>query len=166
MVFCYCAALSCKARVWGLVLIGSEAGINTAQEKEGYRQVFDQWKSNGPSGEVGEFVGNLLLGDRGLMEKWLPVWEARERSSLNHPAKTLLSGDDIITRLPDITCPALVIHGTDDMAITIEKAPVVAAAVPDCRGLVRIQGAGQASNMTHPDEVNSALVQFLEELTV
>ena len=47
------AALTCTERVRGVVLIGSEAGINTAEEKEGYRQVFDQWKSNGPLGEVG-----------------------------------------------------------------------------------------------------------------
>lgn len=160
------AALSCKERVRGVVLIGSEAGINTAEEKEGYRQVFDQWKSNGPSGEVGQFVGNLLFGDPALTEKWLPVWEARERSSLIHPAKTLLSRDDITARLPDITCPVLVVHGTDDMAITIDKAQAVATAVPDCRGLVRIQGAGHAPNMTHPDQVNSALVQFLDELSV
>ena len=160
------AALSYKERVRGLVLIGSEAGINTDEEKEGYRQVFDQWQSNGPSGEVGQFVGNLLFGDRALTEKWLPVWEARERSSLIHPAQTLLSRDDITARLPDITCPVLVVHGTDDMAITIDKAQAVAAAVPDCRGLVRIQGAGHAPNMTHPDKVKSALVQFLDELTV
>ncbi len=160
------AALSCKERVRGVVLIGSEAGVNTAKEKEGYRQVFDQWQSNGPSGEVGQFVGNLLFGDRALTEKWLPVWEARERSSLIHPAQTLLSRDDITARLPDITCPVLVVHGTDDTAITIDKAQAVAAAVPDCRGLVRVQGAGHAPNMTHPDEVNSALVQFLDEFSV
>ncbi|MEO1848791.1 MAG: alpha/beta hydrolase, partial [Pseudomonadota bacterium] len=77
-----------------------------------------------------------------------------------------LSRDDITARLPDITCPVLVVHGTDDMAITIDKAQAVAAAVPDCRGLVRIQGAGHAPNMTHADEVNSALVQFLDELSV
>ena len=115
------AALSCKERVRGLVLIGSEAGVNTAKEKEGYRQVFDQWQSNGPSGEVGQFVGNLLFGDPTLTEKWLPVWEARERSSLIHPAQTLLSRDDITARLPDITCPVLVVHGTDDTAITIDR---------------------------------------------
>jgi pimeloyl-ACP methyl ester carboxylesterase len=152
--------------VRGVVLIGSEAGINTAEEKEGYRQVFDQWKSHGPLGEVGQLVGNLLFGDPALTEKWLPVWEARDRSSLMHPVETLLSRDDITSRLSDITCPVLVIHGTDDVAITIDKAEIVTAAVPDCRGLVRVRGAGHSPNMTHPVEVNSALVQFLDELTV
>ena len=83
-----------------------------------------------------------------------------------HPAQTLLSRDDITARLPDITCPVLVVHGTDDMAITIDKAEIVAATVPDCRGLVRVRGAGHSPNMTHPAEVNSALVQFLDELNV
>ena len=93
------AALTCTERVRGVVLIGSEAGINTVEEKEGYRQVFDQWQSNGPLGDVGQFVGNLLFGDPALTEKWLPVWEARDRSSLIHPAETLLSRDDITSQL-------------------------------------------------------------------
>ena len=160
------AALTCTERVRGVVLIGSEAGINTVEEKEGYRQVFDQWQSNGPLGDVGQFVGNLLFGDPALTEKWLPVWESRDRSSLIHPVETLLSRDDITSRLSDIACPVLVIHGTDDVAITIDKAEIVVAAVPDCRGLVPVRGAGHSPNMTHPAEVNSALVQFLDELAV
>ena len=153
------AALAFTERVRGVVLIGSEAGINTVEEEKCYRQVFAQWESNGPLGEVGQFVGSLIFGDPSLTDKWLPVWDARDRTSLCHPVETLLSRDDI-------TCPVLVIHGTDDAAIAIDKAEIVAAAVPDCRGLVRVQGAGHSPNMTHPMEVNSALVQFLDELTV
>ena len=49
-----------------------------------------------------------------------------------------------------VSCPVLVIHGTDDAVIAIDKAEIVAAAVPDCRGLVRVQGADHSPNMTHP----------------
>ena len=77
-----------------------------------------------------------------------------------------MSRDDITSQLSDIACPVLVIHGTDDVAITIDKAEFVAATVHDCRGLVRVRGAGHSPNMTQPAEVNSALVQFLDELAV
>ena len=60
-------------------------------------------------------------------------------------------------RLSDIACPALVIHGTDDVAIPIDHAVAVADALADCRGLVKVEGAAHAPNMSHPDIVNDAL---------
>ena len=86
----------------------------------------------------------LHFDDPALTEKCLPVREARDRSSLIHLAETLLSRYDFTSRLSEITCPVLVIHGTDDVAITIDKAEIMAAAVPDCRGLVRVRSAGDS----------------------
>jgi pimeloyl-ACP methyl ester carboxylesterase len=36
--------------------------------------------------------------------------------------------------------------------------------LPDCRGLVRVAGAGHASNLTHPEPVNRAIEEFLVSL--
>ena len=58
--------------------------------------------------------------------------------SLFLPGKTLLAREDITHRLDQIRCPVLLIHGEDDPVLTIDKAQLIEAAVPECRG----SGAG------------------------
>ena len=70
----------------------------------------------------------------------------------------------IEAELGQIRCPVLLIHGEDDQAIPMDKAKVIEAALPDCRGLVRIDGAGHAPNMTHPETVNAAIQRFVSGL--
>ncbi len=33
-----------------------------------------------------------------------------------------------------------------------------------CRGLVRVEGAGHSSNITHPEPVNKAIEEFLASI--
>ena len=158
------AALTHRDRVRAIVLIGSEAGVNTPEEIKEYQEVLAHWQGGEPLGEVGEFVGNLVLGEPALIAKWQAIWDARDRSSVAYPAQTLLAREDISHRLGQIRCPVLLIHGEDDQAITLDKAQLIEAALPDCRGLVRVAGAGHAPNMTHPDIVNAAIEKFLSGL--
>ena len=55
-------------------------------------------------------------------------------------------------------------HGTADMSIGMESAEALCDGLPDCRGLVRVEGAPHASNLTHPDQVNGPLREFLLSL--
>jgi non-heme chloroperoxidase len=67
--------------------------------------------------------------------------------------------------LPKIDVPTLVLHGTEDrilpIAATADRLPELIA---DSR-LVRVEGGPHAVGWTHPDEVNNALLAFLNELT-
>jgi pimeloyl-ACP methyl ester carboxylesterase len=54
-----------------------------------------------------------------------------------------------------------VIHGTEDLAISTDKAEALCAGLAGCVGLVRIEGGSHASNLSHPDVVNAALRDFL-----
>jgi len=56
------------------------------------------------------------------------------------------------------------VHGTDDVAITIDRARSLAATLSDHRGFLEVPGATHAPNMTHPDEVNVAIREFLQSL--
>ena len=51
-----------------------------------------------------------------------------------------------------------------DQAISIDRARLFTDAVPDCRGVVVVDGAAHAPNMTHPEIVNDALATFLTSL--
>ena len=74
---------------------------------------------------------------------------------------TLMSReDDVDPRLSELTMPALVVHGAEDLAIELDVAREFAAALPDAE-LVVVDGAGHAANLTHPAVVNAALESFL-----
>ena len=62
----------------------------------------------------------------------------------------LFDRDDITDRLGEIGCPALVIHGTADISIEMELAERLCQGLPGCAGVVRIEGAPHAANLTHP----------------
>ena len=72
--------------------------------------------------------------------------------------------DDITGRLGEITCPALVLHGTADAAIPVTQAEAVRAGLGGPVTFTVIDGAPHASNVTHPDQVNKAVLNFLEGL--
>ena len=75
----------------------------------------------------------------------------------------LLGRDDITDRLGEITCPAIVIHGTEDTAITMEQAEALASGLSGAGDVVKVGGA-HAANMTNPEPVNAAIAAFLADL--
>jgi pimeloyl-ACP methyl ester carboxylesterase len=72
--------------------------------------------------------------------------------------------DDITGRLGESTCPALILHGTADAAIAVERAEAVHAGLSGPAALVHVDGGSHASNLSHPDQVNVAMLEFLRSL--
>ena len=56
------------------------------------------------------------------------------------------------------------VHGTADAAIGMDKAERLASGLSGCEGVVTIEGGTHAANLTHPDDVNAAVVKFLADL--
>lgn len=159
------AALAHQDRVQALVLIDSEAGVDAPEILEGYCQMVNHWISKAPLGPVGEMVASLILNDPELNETWIKHWETRRHLNLQYPAGALLGREDISDRVKEITCPILSIHGTDDASISIEKAEWLQAEAQKPSGLVAVEGAAHAPNMTHAEIVNAALEEFLQTLS-
>ena len=74
-----------------------------------------------------------------------------------------MSRDDVTGRLGEITCPAIVVHGTEDASISMDRAETLAAGLSGCDGVVKVVGA-HAANLTNPGPVNDALLAFLADL--
>ncbi|MET0911570.1 MAG: alpha/beta hydrolase, partial [Ilumatobacteraceae bacterium] len=66
-------------------------------------------------------------------------------------------------RLGEITCPAVVVHGTEDTAISMDRAEALAAGLVGSGPVVKVGGA-HAANLTNPGPVNAALADFLSSL--
>jgi hypothetical protein len=111
---------------------------------------------------LAELIAAIVLDNRWPgCEAWIAKWRQWPPSLLRPAFNALLGRDGISDRLGEITAPALVIHGTSDAAIDIELAQDLSSKLANCRPLVRIQGAGHACNLTHPELVNLAALEHL-----
>ena len=158
------AALLAPERVQALVLIDTQSGVEDPERLPAYRQMQQTWLEHGPVDELTQTVASLIIGDPVLNEVWIAKWRQLPRHSLKAPGDCLFDRDDITDRLNEIGCPAIVFHGTADASIEIDKAEQLAGALSGCTGLVRVEGGSHASNLTHPDQVNGPLLEFLRGL--
>ena len=160
------AAIAHPDRVRALILIDTQAGTEDAENLESYRGMVDALSTGDDEtrSAVFDIVGGLIISDPDLEPEWKAKWMADEPGRIVDPGGALLDRDDITDRLGEITCPALIVHGTSDTAIPIEKAELLRAGLADCRDLVPIEGAAHAPNLTHPAEVNRHIERFLDAL--
>jgi 3-oxoadipate enol-lactonase len=160
------AALLAPERVRALVLIDSQAGQEDPVLAPAYEQLDQTWLEHGPE-PVRDIVASIILGppdgpvDYG---PWFAKWAAADRAELHLAFRCLMDRDDITARLGEITCPALIVHGTADAAIPVAKAAAVQAGLGGPAELVLIDGGSHAANLSHPDQVNVALLEFLRSL--
>ena len=157
-------ALLAPERVRGLILLDTQAGTEDPDAVPLYEASFAEWVSDGPTDDLAELSASLIIGDPELSATWKAVWMARPQGTLASPGRTLLDRESIADRLAEITAPALVVHGTADVAITMDKAEALAAGLSGCEGVVVIEGGTHAANMTHPGPVNEAILDFLAGL--
>jgi 3-oxoadipate enol-lactonase len=158
------AALLAPERVRALVLIDSQAGPEDPERLPAYRQMQEIWLEQGPIDDLAGAISSIIIGDQALSEPWIAKWKALPRASMKEPADCLFERDDITERLGEISCPAIVFHGSADIAIEMPLAEALCQGLPGCVGLVRVEGGTHASNLTHPDQVNGPLLDFLRSL--
>ena len=77
----------------------------------------------------------------------------------------MVDRDDISSRLGEITCPALVLHGELDAVFPIDVAQAWVAHLPGLAEFVRLPGAGHTANLENPSATNQALQRFLDTVT-
>lgn len=157
------AALLAPERVRALILLDTASVSEHPEVAEGYRQMIETWTTVGPVDQLAEIIANIIIAEPTHNAQWIATWQSRPKELLAEPGACLLSRDDITDRLGEITCPALVVHGTEDTAITMDKAEILAAGLVGCGGVVKVGGA-HAANLTNPEPVNAAILEFLAGL--
>lgn len=157
------AALTAPERVRALVLMDTRPGVEDPAARPVYDQLMAAWMTpDGPPQEVIDTVAAIILGPGyDATPQWQDRWRAMPKAEVQENYATLMSReDDVAPRVAELTMPALVVHGADDLAIPLDAAREFTAALPDAE-LVVVEGAGHAANLTHPDAVNAALEPFL-----
>lgn len=157
------AALLAPERVRALILLDTQAGVEDPANVDAYRQMIDTWVNVGPIDELTGIVANIIIADPDENERWIAKWKVAPTAPMAHAGSCLMDRDDISDRLGEITCPALVVHGTEDTAIPMERAEQLAAGLSGSGAVVKVPGAHSA-NLTHPEAVNAAVLDFLDRL--
>jgi 3-oxoadipate enol-lactonase len=155
-------ALRHPERTAGLVLIDTQSGVEDPDKLVQYDLMHDVWTTSGPSDQLLAMTAAIIVGnERPESAAWIEKWKALDPRGLTPIYRTLVDRDDITDRLGEIQAPAVVIHGADDVAIELPLAERLCAGLPGCKGVVIIESAGHASNLTHPEPVNRAIEAFL-----
>jgi pimeloyl-ACP methyl ester carboxylesterase len=158
------AALLAPGRVRALVLIDTQAGPEDPERLPAYRQMQETWLQVGPIDDLTQAISGLIIGDPVLSEPWIAKWRELPREAMIEPTNCLFEREDLTDRVGEITCPAVIFHGTADMSIEAARAQALSERLPGCTGVVLIEGGTHASNLTHPDQVNGPLLDFLRSL--
>jgi 3-oxoadipate enol-lactonase len=155
------ATLAAPDRVQALALIDTQSGLEDPAMVPAYDAMRDEWMANGP-GNIKEAVAFSVLGPECDAAPWFAKWGDLERERLRLAYECLVGRDDITDRLGAISCPAIVFHGSADVSIPMERAELLSDGLPGSVGLVVVDGAPHASNLSHPEVVNKALREFLD----
>lgn len=153
-------ALLATQRVRGLILLDTQAGAEHPDKVVLYQGMMDMWLAVGAAPELAEAVASIIIADPVENPKWIAKWMAQPNDYIVQPGACLLGREDITERLREITCPALVVHGTEDTAIEMALAETLSAGLVGSTGVVRV-GGSHAANLVNPGPVNAAILQFL-----
>ena len=156
-------ALLSPQRVAGLVLINTTPYAQEQNPLGGLEAWAAAWQSTGPTRELCQNLGQMLFGGDHV-EPWIEKWMKQPPAEFVHPYRAVIERDDLSPRLSEVTAPALVVHGSEDAAITLAEVHQWASALPNASPPVVIDGAPHASCATHPREVTTAIDRFLSEL--
>ncbi|QCP48868.1 alpha/beta hydrolase [Trinickia violacea] len=154
------AALLEPNRFRALALISTRSDRDDEPVKASFEQLKIEWARNGAA-NVASPMAAFLFGPDYRASAWTAKWLRMSRDHFERPVDALTTRDDITPRLESITHASMVFHGLDDAAISPSCGEALALGLPNCKGLVLVDGAGHTPNLTHPASVNPALREFL-----
>jgi pimeloyl-ACP methyl ester carboxylesterase len=161
------AALEEPSRIAGLVLVGTAADLDSHEVTTVYRAWADEWTTDGPVGELFDTMLAVQFGQDALarQDEWAAKWRSRPPSSYRDIWTSVIEGrDDVLDRLSEITCPALVVHGDADVAFDLTRARSMVERLGNPVGFVEVDGAPHAVPATHPDAVTAGIRTVLTEV--
>ena len=159
------AALKAPERVTALVLIDTAADNDGPETLAGYRMMVDTWIEHGPVPDLTAVIANIIIAEPNESKKTIAKWQNFTTEAIKATANCLLNRDDITDRLGEIKCPAIILHGTADTAISMERAQELHKGLVGAGKIVAIEGAAHASNLTHANLLNPPLIEFLRRVT-
>lgn len=154
-------------------LVHSAVLIATRARSDAFRRALSRadvelaaW-SGAPTGyttvmRVLPMLSPATLNNDAAVQAWLDTFELSGDGAAGHGQAAIDTDSDQRERLRRITVPCRVIAFEDDVVCPPHLAAEVADAIEDC-DLVRIPAAGHLGFLEQPEEVNLAIIEFLDK---
>lgn len=157
-------ALQRPSKTRGLILIDSSAREENAETLPQYEAFLQIALTDGVSEDLANVLFLVLFsaafGGTPDGEAWRKKLLAMDAPRVETMARAVFDRPPILARLDEIRCPALVLHGEDDIAISMDRAEQTSAGLNTTVTLV--PGAGHASPVEKPEIVTPAIRAFLD----
>jgi pimeloyl-ACP methyl ester carboxylesterase len=92
-------------------------------------------------------------------QEWIAELQ-QNKKSVTKAVTGVIQRKSVENELQNITCPTLILVGTEDKATIPEKAEFIASKIPQAK-LVYIQNGGHTSSIEEPEQYNQAILEFL-----
>jgi 3-oxoadipate enol-lactonase len=154
-------ALARPQRVRGIVLIDTDAEHYDDEAKAMYRGIKDSLLTAGWTDEFAAAMAGMLFGPDYDSSSWVERWKQIPPARIQAAFDNLIDREEIKSRLGEIRCPALVLHGELDTSIPLEHVKDLCSRLPGCDGVHVVPGSGHTTPLENPSFVNEALRGFI-----
>lgn len=149
-------------RVAGLIFIETQAGPESETMAPMYEAMAEVVATDGWNDDILSTAAQIIVGsDENQQLRWIDKWRQLDHTHSRETLFAVSRREDFTPRLNEVTAPAVVIHGEEDVAIPMDKAEELADGLSGLVELVKIPGAGHSSSCTHPEPVTEAIERFL-----
>ena len=158
------AALLDPDRVRGLILLSTQAGPEDADVIPVYQGMIDAWLEAGPSTSRRRSAPSSSWAIPNCPPCGRPCgWSVLPRSCATPPRRwwSARGSSTACTRSP---CPRWWSTAPPTRRSRWTRPQRMADGLVGCSGVVAVEGGTHAANMTHPDQVNAAILDFLAGL--
>lgn len=162
------AALTSPDRVGGLILLNTDGGPETAWRRLKYSALAAVARVVGIRVTAGQlerqmFGRTFRREHPDVVAQWVYRFQQVDIPSVLRINDALKWRDDLLPRLPRVDIPALVVSGTEDVALPPARSRRLAAALPRARS-VQLTACGHLSAIEQPAVVGDAMMEFLGTL--
>ncbi len=155
-------------RTASLVLCDTRAEADAPEAARQRQEFIEAVETGGPGEAVRRMMPNYFApatytSDPSLVDRAAAMITRQSPAAITSAMKAIMKRADATAMLPDISCPVLVLNGSEDRLTTPETARAIAAGIPGAR-LELIGDAGHLSNMERPGAFNRALIDHIVRL--
>ena len=151
----------------GLVLIDTKAEADTPEGKQGREKMMDLVRREGARAVADQMMPTMLAADPApdprVAASLRAMMEACPPRTIEHALAAMRDRPDRSGELAAIHVPTLVVVGEADALTPPAGAEAMARKIPGAQ-FVTIPGAGHMSPMEQPEQVNRAMISFLDRL--
>ena len=166
---CLRAALENPDRVRGLLILDSDAGVDSRMKVLKFRSMLAAAHVIGLKPFLSQVVREMfgrhtIKHNLELVAQWKTQFLKLTLKTISRYMPMLGSRDDLVSRLPQIDKPTLVLVGEDDNALPVSCSQQIADGISDAK-LVIVKNAGHLSTLEQPEIVTEHMMNFLDRFS-